>query len=204
MANLLNADINSRYIQDALGDASTKNVSSTAGAERFVSFFGKLGYNYADRYVASFTLRKDGSSRLGPKHQWGTFPAVGLGWRISNEGFLTDNRMLSDVMLRFGWGITGNQFIPSGRIVSQFGGGRGDTFYDVTGSNTSVLAGFRQASLGNPDLKWEEDRSTNVGADIVLFDGLLDVVVDVYRRNTNNLLFDPPHRPLPVSQHPRS
>jgi len=191
MANLLNADINSRYIQDALGDAATKNVSSTGGQSALLSFFGKAGYNYADRYIASFTLRKDGSSRLGPSHQWGTFPAVGLGWRISNESFLTDNRMLSDIMLRFGWGITGNQFIPSGRIVSQFGGGRGDTYYDVTGSNGSVAAGFRQASLGNPDLKWEEDRSTNVGADIVLFDGMLDVVVDVYRRNTNNLLFDP-------------
>jgi TonB-linked SusC/RagA family outer membrane protein len=191
MANLLNDDINSRYIQDALGDAGTKNVSSTGGQSALLSFFGKAGYNYADRYVASFTLRKDGSSRLGPDHQWGTFPAVGLGWRISNEPFLADNRLLSDVMLRFGWGITGNQFIPSGRIVSQFGGSRGDTYYDVSGSNSSVAAGFRQASLGNPDLKWEEDRSTNVGADIVLFDGLFDVVVDVYRRNTSNLLFDP-------------
>jgi TonB-linked SusC/RagA family outer membrane protein len=191
MANLLNDAVDSRYIQDALGDAKTKNVFSTGGQSALLSFFGKAGYNYADRYVVSFTLRKDGSSRLGPNNQWGTFPAVGLGWRVSNEAFLADNRMLSDFMLRFGWGITGNQFIPSGRIVSQFGGSRGDTYYDVTGSNTRVAAGFRQASLGNPDLKWEEDRSTNVGADIVLFDGLFDVVVDVYRRNTSNLLFDP-------------
>lgn len=191
MANLLNSDLDSRYIQDALGDASTKNVSSSGGRSAELSFFGKADYNFADRYVASFTLRKDGSSRLGPTHRWGTFPAFGLGWRISNEPFLANNRIFSDVMLRYGWGVTGNQNIPSGRIVSQFGGGRGDTYYDVSGTNT-LVGGFRQTSLGNPDLKWEENRSTNVGADLILLDGWLNVVVDVYRRNTNNLLFNPP------------
>lgn len=189
--NLLNTDLNSRYVQDALGDPSTKNVFSTGGRSALLSFFGKAGYNYADKYVASFTLRKDGSSNLGPDHRWGTFPAFGLGWRISNEPFLANNRIFSDVMLRYGFGVTGNQNIPSGRIVSQFGGDRGDTFYDITGSNTSIVAGFRQASLGNPDLKWEENRSTNVGADLTLFEGALNVVFDVYKRSTNNLLFDP-------------
>jgi TonB-linked SusC/RagA family outer membrane protein len=191
VANLLNSNLDSRYIQDALADPGTKNVSSTGGKSAIASFFGKADYNYGDRYVASFTVRRDGSSRLGPTHRWGTFPAVGLGWRITNEPFVPHNRIFSDVMLRYGWGVTGNQLIPSGRIVSQFGGGRGDTFYDVAGQNTSVTAGFRQSSLGNPDLKWEETRSTNVGTDMVLFDGLLNVVVDVYRRATNNLLFDP-------------
>ena len=128
---------NSRYIQDALGDATTKNVSSTGGQSALLSFFGKADYNFADKYVASFTVRRDGSSRLGPDHRWGTFPAFGLGWRITKEPFLEDNHILSDVMLRFGWGVTGNQHIPSGRIVSQFGGDRGDTFYDITGSTTA-------------------------------------------------------------------
>ena len=128
---------------------------------------------------------------MSPNNQWGTFPAFGLGWRISNEPFLAGNRILSDAMLRLGWGITGNQSIPSGRIVSQFGGSRGDTYYDVGGTNTSVVPGFRQTSLGNPDLKWEENRSTNVGADLALFAGKINLVVDVYKRETNNLLFDP-------------
>jgi TonB-linked SusC/RagA family outer membrane protein len=189
--NLLNTDLNSRFVQDALGDPSTKNVFSSGGKNALMSFFGKAGFNFADKYVASFTLRKDGSSNLGPANRWGTFPAVGLGWRITNEPFLANNRILSDVMLRYGWGVTGNQNIPSGRIVSQFGGDRGDTFYDIGGSNTSIAPGFRQNSLGNPDLKWEENRSTNVGADIALFEGALNVVVDVYNRATNNLLFDP-------------
>src|SRR5205823_1037833 len=80
---------------------------------------------------------------------------------------------------------------PAGRIISQFGGDRGDTFYDIAGSNGSIIAGFRQSSLGNPDLKWEENRSQNVGADLAMFDGRLNVVIDVYQRATNNLLFGP-------------
>lgn len=191
MSNLLNTDINSRYIQDPLGDASTKNVFSSGGKSALASFFGKADYNYADKYVASFTVRRDGSSRLAPGHQWGTFPAAGLGWRISNEGFLANNNVFNDVMLRFGWGVTGNQLIPPGRILSVFGGDRGDTYYDVAGVNTGIVAGYRQASLGNSDLKWEENRSTNIGTDMVLFGGRLDLVVDVYRRATNNLLFNP-------------
>src|SRR5450759_106696 len=189
--NLLNTDLNSRYVQDALGDPNTKNVFSSGGRNALMSFFGKAGYNYADKYVASFTLRKDGSSNLGPTHRWGTFPAAGLGWRITNEPFLANNRILSDVMLRYGWGVTGNQNIPSGRIVSQFGGDRGDTFSAISGSNTSIMAGFRHVSLGNPNLKWEENRSTNVGTDISLFEGQLNFVFDIYKRATNNLLFDP-------------
>jgi TonB-linked SusC/RagA family outer membrane protein len=191
MANLLNDAVDSRYIQDALGDAGTKNVTSSGGRSSVLGIFGKADYNYADRYVASFTVRRDGSSRLAPGHRWGTFPAFGLGWRITNEPFLANNSVLSDVMLRYGWGVTGNQFIPSGHIVSQFSGDRGDTYYDVTGSNSTVQSGFREKSLGNPELKWEENRSTNVGADMTLFNGLLNVVVDVYRRATNNLLFAP-------------
>jgi len=191
LGSLLNTSVDSRFIQDALGDASTKNVLSTGTQSALLSFFGKAGYNYADKYVASVTLRKDGSSRLAPGHQWSTFPAFGLGWRISKERFLANNKILSDVMLRYGWGVTGNQLIPSGRILSQFGGSNGDTYYDINGSNSKVVAGFRQSSLGNPDLKWEENRSQNLGADVTLYDGLLNLVVDVYSRSTNNLLYNP-------------
>jgi TonB-linked SusC/RagA family outer membrane protein len=186
---LLNTGTDSRYIQDAL--CQRNPALSNGGESALLSFFGKIDYNFADKYVASFTLRRDGSSRLSPDHRWGTFPAFGLGWRITNEPFLADNRIFSDVMLRYGWGITGNQFIPAGRIFAQFGGSRGDTYYDIAGSNSSIVGGYRQVSLGNPDLKWEENRSINVGTDMILFDGLLNVVFDVYRRQTNNLLFDP-------------
>ncbi|MGQ0639235.1 MAG: SusC/RagA family TonB-linked outer membrane protein [Gemmatimonadaceae bacterium] len=191
ISNLINSDINSRFVQDALGDAASKTVSTIGGKSGLLSFFGKADYNFSDRYVLSVTLRQDGSSNLGPDHRWGTFPAFGVGWRISQEPFLANNRIFSDVMLRFGWGVTGNQNIPAGRIVSQFGGSRGDTYYDVGGTNNTVVAGFRETSLGNKDLKWEENRSTNVGVDLALWDRKIDVVLDVYTRQTNNLLFDP-------------
>jgi TonB-linked SusC/RagA family outer membrane protein len=192
LGNLLSPNnVDSRYIQDALGDPATKNVSSSGGKSALLSLFTKADYNFADKYIASVTVRRDGSSRLGPGHRWGTFPAFGLGWHLTNEPFFPANRFFSDVMLRYGVGTTGNQLIPSGRVVSQFGGDRGNTFYDITGSGSSVQPGFTQTSLGNPDLQWETNRSQNVGADMVLLNGALNFVVDVYRRNTDNLLFDP-------------
>ena len=192
MSSLINTSVDSRYIQDALGDAKSKTVFSTGGKSALLSFFGKADYNWDETYVASVTLREDGSSRLGPSHRWGTFPAFGLGWRASRMSFLAGNKTISDLMLRYGWGVTGNQQIPTGRIVSQFGGNVGDTYYAIGGQQSSVAAGFRQTSLGNPDLKWEESRTQNIGADVTLFNGLANLQVDLYSRKTNNLLFDPP------------
>ena len=192
MANVITEDPSSWYLQDALGDAGTKNVLSTGGKSALLSFFGKADYSFADRYVLSLTLRRDGSSNLGPDNRWGTFPAVGLGWRVSQEPFFPQGGPVSDLMLRFGWGITGNQQIPSGRIVSAYGGSRGDTFYDIAGTNTNLIAGVRQTRFGNRDLRWEESRSINAGMDLSLLDGRIDIVADVYQRETSNLLFDPP------------
>jgi len=191
MSNLVLTGVDSRYLQDALGDPDTKNVFSNGGKSALLSLFGKIGYNFADKYVASYTLRRDGSSNLAPGHRWGTFPAIGLGWHISNERFLSGNRFLSDLMLRYGWGVTGNQNIPSGRVFAQYSGDRGDTFYDIAGANQSIVTGYRQLAIGNPDLKWEENRSSNIGADAVLLNGMFNVVFDVYTRRTDNLLFDP-------------
>jgi TonB-linked SusC/RagA family outer membrane protein len=190
-ANLLNTDVNSRYIQDALCDPTTKNVSSAGGKSALLSYFGKADYSFADRYYLSLTLRRDGSSRFGPSHRWGTFPAIGAGWKLSRESFLANNSVFSNMMLRFAWGVTGNQQIPAGRIVSQFGGDRGDTFYDIGGTGTSIRPGFKVTAIGNPNLKWEENRSVNVGVDLEFFNGRGSLTTDVYRRNTNNLLFDP-------------
>jgi TonB-dependent starch-binding outer membrane protein SusC len=190
-ASLRSTDPNNLYLQAALGDASTLSVNSQGAQSALLSYFGKADYNFQDKYVASATVRRDGSSRLGPEHRWGTFPAFGLGWRISKEGFLENNKILSDAMLRVGYGVTGNQQIPSGRIFAQYGGDRGDTYYDITGSNSTITPGFRQTALGNLDLKWEENRATNIGADLALFNGYLNVIADFYTRKTNNLLFNP-------------
>jgi len=192
MGNLLTNDINARYIQDAIGDPSTKNVNSSGYTSALLSYFGKVDYNFDGRYFLNFTLRRDGSSRFSELNRWGTFPAFSVGWRLSEESFLRGSQFWTNVMLRFGYGITGNQNIPTGRIVSQFGGGQEDTFYDISGTGNSVVAGFRQTSLGNPNLKWEQNTSMNLGLDLEFFGGSTSLVVDLYQRDTDNLLFAPP------------
>jgi TonB-dependent starch-binding outer membrane protein SusC len=193
ISGLLSTELSRRYITDALGSAATKNVSDSGSIGRLLSVFGKADYNYAERYYLTVTLRRDGSSRLGPTHRWGTFPAFNAGWRLSREPFLAGSQLFSNIMLRFGWGVTGNQRIPTGRTEGQFGGTRGDTFYDIGGTGTAVLAGFRQSSFGNADLKWEESKSVNVGLDLEFLEGKGSFMADLYQRTTDNLLFDPPH-----------
>jgi len=104
---------------------------------------------------------------------------------------MAHNNTFSNAMLRVAWGVTGNQQIPSGRIVSQFGGDRGDTFYDIGGTGTTIRPGFKTTAIGNPNLKWEENHSINIGVDLEFLDGRGTFTADVYRRNTNNLLYDP-------------
>ena len=191
-ANLLVDDVSERFIQDALCDPTTKNVSSAGTVSTLLSFFGKADYNYAERYFVTLIVRRDGSSRFGASNRWGTFPGVAVGWRLSNEPFFPSSGFLSSAMLRFGYGVTGNQLIPSDRIASQLGGDRGDTFYDIGGgSKTTITPGFKVTAIGNANLKWEEDRSVNGGVDLGFSQGKGSLSVDVYQRNSNNLLFAP-------------
>jgi TonB-linked SusC/RagA family outer membrane protein len=191
IAGLLNEDPSTRYIQDALGSAATKNVSSSGEFDRLLSFFGKADYNYGEKYYASVTLRRDGSSKFGEGNRWGTFPAFNVGWRPSRESFFPQDGFFSNVMLRFGWGVTGNQRIPGGRIVAEYGGSRAETFYDISGSGTNIVPGFRQVAQGNANLLWEENTSTNVGLDLEFLQGRGNFTIDVWSRTTDKLLFDP-------------
>jgi TonB-linked SusC/RagA family outer membrane protein len=192
IANFVTWDPNAWYIQDALADPGTKNVNSFGNISSLTSLFAKVDYNYANKYYLSGTFRRDGSSKFGPNNRFGTFPAVSAGWRISEEGFMSGLTWMTDFKFRGGWGVTGNQSIPDGRVFNQFGGSTGTTFYDITGANTSTVAGYRLTRTGNPDLKWEENVSTNVGFDASLFEGRLTLVFDWYRRDVDDLLYAPP------------
>ncbi|HZE94835.1 MAG TPA: SusC/RagA family TonB-linked outer membrane protein [Gemmatimonadales bacterium] len=196
IAALVNEDPASRYIDDALGSATTKNVTSAGALDRLLSFFGKADYNYQQRFYVSGTIRRDGSSKFGPGHRWGTFPGFNVGWRLSRESFFPQDGFLSNVMLRFGWGMTGSQLIPGGRIRAKFGGGRNDTFYDIGATGNSIQPGYRQIALGNASLGWETDKSTNVGADLEFAQGRGNLTIDVYNRiagatKGHGILFDP-------------
>src|SRR5258706_818360 len=105
-ASLRKNDVNSRYIDDALCDPNSKNVSSSGSKRALLSFFGKADYNYGERYYLSVTMRRDGSSTFGPTNRWGTFPAVGAGWRLSRESFF-QNLRLQNMLPRFGGGGAG-------------------------------------------------------------------------------------------------
>src|SRR5205809_125314 len=135
IGHLLDTDPSSRYIKDALADPDTKNDSSAGNNSRLLSFFGKADYNYDGKYFLSLTVRRDGSSTFSPGHQWGTFPAFNVGWRFSQEPFMA-GKFLTNAMLRFGWGVTGNQNVPL-RLVSTFGGNVGDVFYDIGNTGTT-------------------------------------------------------------------
>lgn len=189
--DLINTSLNSRYIQDALGDPDTKNTSTSGGESTLLSFFGKVDYNFDDRYHLSFTVRRDGSSRFGVDNRWGTFPAASAGWRVSGESFMDDFDIISNLMVRAGWGITGNQSIPTGRLFDQFGGATGQTFYNITGSGSSIATGYRNTEIGNSSLKWEENESANLGVDLELYEGQFNFTFDVFQREVDNLLYDP-------------
>jgi TonB-linked SusC/RagA family outer membrane protein len=191
VANLTTNVIDAWYIQDAIGDPETKNVASSGSKSSSLSVFGRIDYNFADRYLLSFTLRRDGYSAFGPGNRWGTFPAFGAGWRLSEEPFLQDNQFFTNIMLRFGWGVTGNRNIPAGRVFTQFGGGTADSYYDIGGTGETVVTGYRQLALGNPNLKWEENESKNLGLDLEFLGGAANFVLDFYQRDSDDLMFNP-------------
>ena len=124
-------------------------MSSSGGQSALLSYReGGQATSRTSTSRASRFLRRLVAPRSGPS--LGTFPAFGLGWRITKEPFLENNKILTDAMLRVGYGVTGNQQIPSGRIVAQFGGDLGDTYYDITGSNSSIQPGFRRRRWATP------------------------------------------------------
>ncbi|MEL6590449.1 MAG: SusC/RagA family TonB-linked outer membrane protein, partial [Bacteroidota bacterium] len=190
LANYFTTDINAWYLNTGLADPGSRTVGSSGGFNSLASAFGKVDYSFDDRYLLSLTVRRDGSSNLGAQ-KYGTFPAVSVGWRLSNESFMQGLEWLDDLKLRFGWGKTGNQSIPAGNAFDRFGGGPGSSSYDIGGSNNSVTTGFALTARGNPDTRWEENISTNIGIDASILGGKLLFVADLYQRTVDGLLFNP-------------
>ena len=138
------------------------------------SFFGRFVLNYSDKYLLTGTVRADGSSKFGSNHRYGYFPSFAAKWNVSNEDFLKDNKVFSNVALRAGWGITGNQEFPAGASQDQY---------------TFVQGGLSQYNYSNPDLTWEKTTQTNIGLDFQLLKKL-NVQVDYFNKNTTDLLFN--------------
>ncbi len=164
-----------------------------------VSFFGKLNYNYDDRFMGSLTMRYDGSSRFGKNNRYGFFPSVSAGWRINQERFLKDVTWMDNLKLRASWGQTGNQEISniarytlyeSNYGEAGFGGQSYGTSYDIEGTNggKTLASGFKRNQIGNDDLKWETTTQTNIGLDFGLFRNALYGSFEWYFKKTTDIL----------------
>jgi TonB-linked SusC/RagA family outer membrane protein len=166
-------------------------ANSSRGGYGLWSQFGRLDYAYNDKYLISATLRRDGSSKF-KVHRYGVFPAVTAAWRLSQEKFLQDVSWLTDLKVRGGWGIMGNQInLGADNAYYTFMGIKNNSYYDLTGTNNSVVQGFQVGQIGNPDAKWEKDANTNIGIDASLFKGAVEISADYYIKDIKDLLYNP-------------
>lgn len=172
---------NGSFLKEGRADLGTSRDES-----KLISFFGRVNYGYKDKYLFSASLRREGSTKFGANNKWGFFPAVSAGWRISQESFMKDMKIINDLKLRIGYGVTGNQDFGSYKSLSKLGDG--GKYYDAT--TGTFISVFGQGNNPNPDLKWEKKHELNVGLDISLLDSRVNVTLDIYNRRTNDLLFN--------------
>ena len=157
-------------------------IGTYASENKLIGTFGRLMYNYNEKYLLNVSLRREGSSKFGENNKWGTFPAISLGWRINKENFLKDNSIINDLKLRVGYGVTGNQDIGEYNSIAK------------VSRSTVVFSGKPSDSYGylsnsNPNLKWEKKTEYNLGIDASLLNNRLSGAVDVYRRDITDLLW---------------
>ena len=184
-------------------DAGSSNKDNGGGGSGYalLSYFGKINYAYADRYLASATLRRDGSSRFGKEYRYGTFPAFSLGWRISEEAFMKKQHVISDLKLRYGWGKSGNQEIANNATYALYAsiygvdptwGFDNGSAYDIGGSGSGQLpSGFTRIQQGNDSLRWEGTEEANFGLDFGLLENRLTGSVDYFIKKTSDILISP-------------
>lgn len=160
------------------------NVDET----KLASGFARMNWSLRDRYLLTLSVRRDGSSKFGPDNQWGTFPSAALAWRVSDEPFMDRFEALSDLKLRASWGVNGNQSFPSYLWVSSYTLGTSQVQVQLGDQFVSTI----RPSAVDPDIKWEETTSYNVGLDYGLFDDRITGALDFYVKDTDDLIFNVP------------
>ena len=180
------------YMQIGAGSGTMTNGGGKQEWALF-SLFGKIDYNYADRYLFSATLRRDQTSRLSSKHNSGIFPAFSAAWRISEEAFWPKNHTIDNVKLRAAGGQNGNSAISNNYAAySTYVYDIGNGAYDLNGTGTSTVSGIKVLTTGNPDLKWETTTQTNIGIDAYLFNNTVSLSADYYWKDTKDMITIPP------------
>ncbi len=159
-------------------------ASAYTGTQHILSsLFSRINYDYNEKYLFTGVIRRDGSSRFGSNNKYGTFPSFSAGWVVSKEDFWKDNKIVTSLKLRGGYGITGNDAIPDFGYVSTIGGGRNYTI----GNSGNVTIGNSPNAPSNPDLKWEQTAQSNVGFDAKLFNSL-NLTIEVFKKKTSGIL----------------
>lgn len=153
---------------------------------KLTSYFGRLNYSFNDKYLATFTIRKDGSSRFGPNNKFGIFPSGAVAWKMSNESFIQNLNTFSELKLRASYGITGSDGIGDYSYMSRL------TSWGVIIAPDDFVAGTEPANLANPNLKWEETAQTNLGLDMGFFNDKLSITIDAYKKRTSDALLNVP------------
>ena len=177
----------------SLGNATTATNFGFVNQDYSLwSQFGQLNYNYDGKYLAQFTLRNDSSSRFQQAARSAVFPAFSLGWRMSDESFMEGVDWIDNLMLRYGWGKTGNQQIGDYNAFTTFRSDIGTGGYPIDGSTSSPAIGFSTQAFGNPNAKWETTTSNNVGIDLNMFDNKWTIGIDIWDRVTTDMLFQVP------------
>ena len=170
-------------------NGSTKEASSGgASINELQSFFGRLNYNYNSKYLLTATLRADGSSKFGKNNRYGYFPSAAASWNISQEEFIKSISVIDNLKLRLGWGMTGNEGIPS-QITKASLSASSDPAGGAYYLGDELIPGYVYSRTANPDIKWEVTTQTNVGLDFMLFGGLSGTV-DYFYKNTTDMLLN--------------
>jgi TonB-dependent starch-binding outer membrane protein SusC len=190
LANYFTTDVNAWYLNTAFGDPGSRQVGSGGSESKLASYFGKVDYAFDDKYLLSATVRRDGSSKFLSDVRYGIFPAISVGWRVSQEGFMKELPWISDLKVRASYGEVGNQDIRNYNFSNLYGGSVGSTFYDINSSG-SPATGYALTARGNANTVWESAKTTNFGLDGAFLNNSLTVVLDIYKRNTDNLLYNP-------------
>lgn len=165
------------------------NVNGTGSEWALASYFGRINYEYANKYLFTGTLRRDGSSRFGENNKWGTFPSASVAWRISNEKFLENVSFINDLKIRAGYGVTGNQNIGNYSFASSLTSA-------VYVFNGNVVPAEIAMVMANPNVQWESVEQSNIGLDATLFQQRISFTIDAYLKNTSKMLVP---MPVPIS-----
>jgi iron complex outermembrane receptor protein len=160
------------------GDRTVKTL-------RMISFFGRLNYQYGQRYILQATLRNDGSSAFGRNSRWGWFPSLSAAWRITNEAFMKEQHLFSDLKLKAGYGISGNSFGFDPMVATLRYGQVGKSYY-----NGAYMNSIGVVQNENPELQWEKTAMMNIGLDAAFLDSRLKVGVEWYNKYTSDLIWE--------------